>query len=195
MGIGYYNTLVSAQAAGGNLTASLTLTSILPTPCVITLPAGFFEYPGQKLHSRTQGQLGNIVTTPGTITIEKLFGAVVAWNSGALQLGATAHTTLPFWLEVDLTVRAIGSVTAANVMAQGRVTGQQFVVTAGTADTVNGGPTTHATLMAPNTTPAVSSGFSSVGTILIDLQAQFSLNNANAIQVQQYELISCNWGG
>src|SRR5258707_2390904 len=154
MGIGYYNTLVSMQAAGPNLTASNTITSLLNPQAKVPLPAGFFSYIGQNLKIIASGQLGNIVTTPGTLTITFNLGStgtIIVFNGGALQLGATEPTTLPFWLEIDLTLRALGTGTepTANFMGLGKITGQQFVVTAGTADTVNGGPTTHATLLLP----------------------------------------------
>jgi len=56
--------------------------------------------------------------------------------------------------------------------------------------------TTPATLLFPNaSSPAVSVNFDSTATQIIDLFGAFSLNNANAIQVLQYELISPNWGG
>src|SRR5258708_32575852 len=69
MGIGYYNSLVTMQAAGPNLTASTTATSLLNAQAKVTLPAGFFAYAGQKLLVRAQGQIGNVVTTPGTLTL------------------------------------------------------------------------------------------------------------------------------
>src|SRR5713101_3714285 len=100
MGIGYYNSLVTMQAVGPNLTGSLTATSLLNPQAKLTLPAGFFTYIGQKLKILASGQLGNIVTTPGTLTIDVRFGSVVVFNGAAMQLSSTAHTTLPFWLEI-----------------------------------------------------------------------------------------------
>jgi hypothetical protein len=193
MGIGYYNSLVTMQAAGPALTASLTATSLLNPQAKITLPANFFAYIGQKLKIYASGQLGNIVTTPGTLTIDlRTAGGIVLWNGGAMQLSSTAHTTLPFWLEADLTLRALGTGAepTANFMGQGRMTAQALSLTA-VADST----TTPATLLLPNTTPAVGSNFDSTATQTLDLFGTFSLNNANAITVQQYEVLSPNWGG
>ncbi len=200
MGIGYYNSLVTMQAQGPNLTASTTATSLLNPQAKVPLPAGFFSYIGQKLKVIASGRLGNIVTTPGTLQITFQLGStgtIVVFDGGQLQLGATAHTTLPFWLEIDLTLRALGTGAepTANFIGLGKITGQQFVVTAGTADTVNGGPTTHATLLMPNVTPVVGISFDSTIANVPDLLGKFSLNNANAIQLEQYELLSPNWGG
>lgn len=180
--------LAVALAAGANLTASTTATSILPTAALFVLPAGFFDRPGKMLKLTATGQLGNIVTTPGTLTLSvKLGGTVVAFNGGAMQLSSTAHTALPFWLEILLTCRSVGSGTAATLIGQGNMTAQALSLTA-VADST----TSPATLMLPNTTPAVGTGFDSTVGQSVDLQAAFSLNNANAIQLQQYALIAMN---
>src|SRR5258708_26012131 len=107
MGIGYYNSLVTLQAAGPNLTASLTATSLLNPQGKVTLPAGFFSYIGQKLKINAQGQLGNIITTPGTLTIDVRFGSVVVFNGGAMQLRSAAHPTLPILVVTETTFRAL----------------------------------------------------------------------------------------
>jgi hypothetical protein len=193
MGIGFYNSLVTMQAAGPNLTASNTATSLLNPQAKVTLPAGFFAYIGQKLIIKAQGQLGNIVTTPGTLTIDVRFGgSVIVFNGGAMQLSSTAHTTLPFWLDIELTLRALGTGAepTANFMGQGKMTAQSLSLTA-VADST----TTLATLLLPNTTPTVGTSFDSTAAQSVDLFGTFSLNNANAIQVQQYEVLSPNWGG
>lgn len=170
-------------AAGPNLTASNTATSILPTSAIWMMPANTLQV-GTKLKFTAVGQLGNIVTTPGTLTLDVfLGGSVVAFNGGAMQLSSTAHTTLPFWLEIILTCRAVGNSTSANFMGQGRMTAQSLSLTA-VADST----TTPATLLLPNTTPAVGTGFDSTVAQSVNLRGTFSLNNANAIQVQQYAL-------
>ena len=194
MGIGYYNSLVTMQAAGPNLTASTTATSLLNAQAKVTLPAGFFAYIGQKLLVRVQGQIGNVVTTPGTLTLNFNLGSAgttVVWNSGAIALSTTVHTTLPFWLEIDLTVRSLGSGTAATFMPQGRMTALpiQAVQQADPATLLS-----HNTLMLPTTVPATTTFDSTIANVC-DLVGTWSLNNADAIQVQQYEVISCNWGG
>jgi hypothetical protein len=44
-------------------------------------------------------------------------------DTGNIQLNATAHTTLPFWLEFLLTLRSDGpGATAAQFMVQARLT-------------------------------------------------------------------------
>lgn len=179
--------LAVATAAGANLTASTTATSILPTDAVYTLPANFFTV-GKMLRIVAAGQLGNIVTTPGTLTIDVfLGGSVVAFNGGAMQLSSTAHTALPFFLEIMLTCRSVGSGTSATLMGQGQMSGQALSLTA-VADST----TSPATLLLPNTTPAAGTGFDSTVAQKVDLRAKFSLSNANAIQLHQYALIAMN---
>ena len=187
---GYVETLVTAQVAGANLTASTTATSLLPTAARFTLPPNFFANAGKALRIRAAGQLGNIVTTPGTLTIDVRMGPtsnIIVFNGGAMQLSSTAHTTLPFDLEIMLTCRAIGGGTSANLIGQGKMTAQSLSLTA-VADSA----TTPATLLLPNTTPAVGTGFDSTVAMVVDLFGTFSLNNANAIQLQQYWLESMN---
>lgn len=176
----WVQTLITAQVSGSNLTASLTATSILPAAAKYTLPANTLNI-GQAIRIKASGQLGNIVTTPGTLTIDVKFGSTVVFSGAAMQLSSTAHTTLPFWYEALLTVRAIG--TAANFMGQGYMTSQSLSLTA-VADST----TTPATLLLPNTTPAVGTNFDSTVANVIDFFATFSLNNANAIQLHQYSV-------
>lgn len=186
----WQETLVSATAAGANYTASTTPTSLLPTPAVYTLPANFFSV-GKVLRITATGQLGNIVTTPGTLTLDVRFNTtpIVVFNGGAIQLSSTAHTTLPFWLQIMLTCRAIGSGTSANLIGQGSIISQavSFTVNAdlSTSNTIGG-------TLIPNTVPTVGTGFSSVVANTVDLFGVFSLNNANAIQVHQYTLEALN---
>lgn len=179
-------TLVTAQGAGTTLTASTAATSILPPQAVFTLPQNFFDAPGKSLLITATGQLGNIVTTPGTLTLDVfLGGATVAFNGGAMQLSSTAHTTLPFWLQILLTCRAVG--TTGNLMGQGTMTAQALSLTA-VADST----TTAATLLLPNTTPAVGSNFDTTLAQSVNLRGTFSLSNANAITLQQYTLTALN---
>src|SRR5258705_7257099 len=131
----WQETLVSAQADGNNLTASTTATSIIPAAARYTLPANYFAI-GKALRLRIFGRLGNIVTTPGTITFDVRMGPTsnIIVFTGVCQMSGTAHTTLPFFVEFMLTCRAIGSGTAANLMGQAMGLAQAFAVTAGTAD-------------------------------------------------------------
>lgn len=185
MGIGFYNSLVTLQAAGPAVTGTAAAT-LLNSQAKWACPGQFFESLGQKLYLRAQGMLSNIVTTPGTLTFNLLYGATAVWTSAAINMPNTAQTSLPFWLEVDLTTRIQGNV--AQFMGQGRVTSLNMQIATGAiAATPN-------TLMLPATTPALGTAFDNTAAALVDFQATFSITG-NSITLQQYELISCNWGG
>lgn len=185
----WQETLISAQVSGNTLTASTAATSLLPAAARYTLPANYMAI-GKVLRIRFAGQLGNIVTTPGTLTLDVRMGPtsnIIVFNGGAMQLSSTAHTALPIMGEVMLTCRAIGGSTSANLMGQAWVASQSLSLTA-VADST----TTPAQLLAPNTTPAVGTGFDSTVPMVVDLFGTFSLNNANAITLTQYTLEALN---
>lgn len=157
----------------------------------MALPAQYFAYVGQKIRITAQGQISNVVTTPGTVTFDVRFGSTVVFTSGAIPQSTTAHTSLPFWIDIELTCRAVG--TSANLMGQGRAQSLVFQV-AQQADA--GTILTHNTVLIPTTTPAVGNNFDSTATQVIDFFGTFSVSNAGtAMTLQQYEVIGCNWGG
>lgn len=183
----WVQTLYAIEVAGPALTNSLVATSILPTAGPgYTFPASYFSYIGQQILIIGAAQLSNVVTTPGTLTLDIRLGGTVVYTSGAMQMSTTAHTNLPIWYEILLTLRAIG--TAANFMGQGKISGQPMSLTA-VADST----TTVATLMMPNTVPAVGNNFNSKVSQALDHFATFSVNTATtSIQLQQFSVISLN---
>jgi len=156
--------------------------------CKYTVPAGFFV-PGKTLEINMRGDMSNIVTTPGTITFQVMVGAVIAFTTGAIQFSTTAHTTLPFWLDIDLTCQLEGGGTQAKLMGQAKITSNCISNTA-VADSV---ASDIPTLMGPNTTPALGTGFDSTAAQKIDIFAGFSISNAgNGVRSRQYRLIAWN---
>ena len=188
-GYTYTECIATMQAAGPNLTASTTPSSLLNAQAKATLKPGFFDRAGKAVLVKFAGQLGNIVTTPGTLTLDVRMGPtsnIIVFNGGAMQLSSTAHTTLPIIGEILLTCRSVGG-GGATLMGQGIVTSLCLSLTA-VADST----TTPATLLMPNTTPAVGTGFDSTVSMVVDMFGTFSLNNANAIQLHQYWLYEVN---
>lgn len=167
---------------GPSLSNSLTATSLLNSGDKGYIIPSWLEV-GTMIRITFAGRLSNIVTTPGTLTLDVRFvggSTVVVFNGGAMQLSTTAHTTLPIYGEILLTCRAKG--TSANFMGQGRVSSQCLSLTA-VADST----TTPATLLMPNTTPAVGTNFDSTVGQLVDFFATFSIQNAgNLLQLHQY---------
>jgi hypothetical protein len=118
-----------------------------------------------------------------------MLGAVIAWTSGAINFSTTAHTSLPFWLDVDLTCQVDGAGTQAKLMGQGILTSQAVSNTAAADSVASSLPT----LMLPNTTPALGTGFDSTASQKTDLFVGFSVSNAgNGVRIRQYRLRALN---
>jgi hypothetical protein len=184
----WHETLVTQQAAGTLFNTYTTAKTVLNAQALYTLPAGWW-YVGRKLCVRVQGAVSNLVTTPGTMNFQVKMGSVAAFDSGSIQLNATAHTTIPFWLDIDLTCRAVGNSTNANLMGLGLLVGKMFTLTAGQTDDAQG----HMPITVPVTAPAVGTGFDSTIANIVDFFVGFSISNAaNGVQIQQYELIAKN---
>ena len=171
----WVESLASAGAAGPSLSNSSSATSILNPQEKLVLPAQYFSSVGRALRLTVTGRLSNIVTTPGTLTLALKFGSTVVFTSGAMQMSATAHTTLPFYLQVILVCRAIGSTST--------LIGQGSIVSA----CVDG------TLLVPATAPAVGTAFDGSASQIVDLAATFSIADAgNLIQCEEFLLESLN---
>lgn len=186
---GFRQRIITMQASGSLLNTFTTAKSILNPQAVLPLPAGFFANPGIEASIRVGGAISNIVTTPGTITFQVMLGSVVVWTSGAVQLNATAHTTLPFTLDLRLTCQVVGNSTTAKLIGIGVLTGVMFTKTAAQTDGAN----TETVINVPVTAPAQGTGFDSTAAQTIDFWAGFSISNAgNGIQAHQYSVDSEN---
>lgn len=183
-GQSWQQTLVTQQAAGTLFTTYTTAKSVINPQALITLPAGdAFWRIGKKLVVKFKAGVSNIVTTPGLFNVQVKIGSAVVYDSGNMQLNATAHTTLPLWGEIELTCRSLGSGTAATLMGLGQFTGIMLTRTAGQTDDVQG----MQTLVAPATAMAVGAGFDSTIANIMDLWVGFTISNAgNGIQIQTY---------
>jgi hypothetical protein len=182
----WVETLVTQQAAGTSFATFTTAKTVINAQALYTLPPGFWSI-GKTLEIDVMGEISNIVTTPGTITMQVMMGSIVAFTTGAMQMSTTAHTALPFWLKAQVTCRAVGASTSANLMGQAVIISQAVSVSG--ADATTG----HASLVAPNTTPAVGTGFDSTISNILDFWVGFSISNAaNLVRVSQYTVKSLN---
>lgn len=182
------NVLAVQEAAGTLFNTYTTSKTVINPQALKVLPDGFWRI-GKAVRVTVAGGLSNIVTTPGTVTMEVKIGSVVAFTTGAIQLNATAHTLLPFWLDVLLTCRSVGSSTSATLMGMGRLQGIQPTLTAAQVDAVNTG----GIFSSPATAPAVGTGFDSTIANILDFWTGFSISNAgNGIQVAQYVVEELN---
>ena len=173
--------LINSQVDGTALNTSTTATSIIPAAAKYTLPTNFADI-GRVLKVTATGRISNIVTTPGTLTLDVRMGGTVVFNGGAFSLNTIAKTNVGWWFEALLTCRAIGAGTGTTWFGQGRFTSESVVGSAaGTALSVS----------LPASAPAVGTGVDSTVALVVDLFATFSVSNAsNSIQVHNYVLES-----
>src|SRR5258708_6380791 len=136
-GIPFYSQVLSSQRKVGTSFGTFTTAKTVINPDeLIQLPPNYLTV-GSKFRVKVSGGLSNIVTTPGTITFQIMMGSIVVWTSGAIQLNATAHTLLPFWLEVMMRLDSGGVTTAAKFLSTGVLSGIQPTLTAAQVDAVN----------------------------------------------------------
>ena len=185
---GYMEVLSAAQSAGAALTNTTTPTSLLPSQAIHTIAPDDWDL-GKSLLIKAAGSISNVVTAAPTITLNVLFGSTTVFTTGAVICSTTAHTNVPWMLEIMLTCRSLGSGTSATVMGQGQIISRAFVDVSGADVTTTG----HPTLMTPETAPAVGTGFSSNASQLVDLQGVWSAASAsNSITLHQYWLAQLN---
>lgn len=183
----FTQTLTSARATGTLFNTYTTAKTVINATDLVTLPANYLTI-GSTFRVKASGGLSNIATTPGTVTFQIMMGTIVAWTSGAIQMSTTAHTLIPFDLEVILRTNAIGSGTSANFLGMGKLNGIMFTVGAGADST-----TVVGTFPVPATAPAVGTGFDSTIANILDFWTGFSVSNAgNGIQVYNYSVEQLN---
>lgn len=184
---GWDQTIVTQRTAGTLFNTYTTAKTVINQQDLYGFYPNYFQL-GSKLQIDVAGAISNIVTTPGTVTFQVMLGSVVAWSSGAVQLNATAHTTLPFTLSVGLTCQltntSVGGA-VAKLMGLGRLSGVMFTLTAAQVDAVN----TPGTFLVPATAPALGTAFDSTVSQTLDFWVGFSINNAgNGVRVDQYDV-------
>ncbi len=177
-------TLAYQRAAGPANNNYTTAKTCINPDALWTAPPNYF-YVGQRLRVRASGSISNIVTTPGLINFQVKIGSVAAFDTGTMQMNATAHTTLPFWLDIEMTIRSVGSGSAATLIGQSIFTYKGITFTAAQTDDAQDMPT----LLAPATAPAAGTGFDSTIANIVDFWCGFTIAaSGNQIQVQQYGL-------
>lgn len=185
---GWQETLISSQLDGPQLLNTTTQASVLPAQAQYTLPANKLSYIGQCLKLTAHGRISCVVTTPGTLLFQVLFGATALYNSGSATMGLNivAKTDVAFWLEILLTVRSMtftGTAATATFMQHGMFTSEAVV--GSPLPTVGGA----GTLLIPASAPAVTPTFDPTASQKVDLQAKFSVATATtALTVHQYKL-------
>jgi hypothetical protein len=183
----FSQTLITSQVDGPTLTAAASAT-MLPAAAKYTLPNNFFSI-GTALRISAHGRMSQVITTPGTARFDVRLGgsSIVVFDSLAIALDtAAAHTTMPWFLEILLTCRAIGAGTTANLMGVGK-----FFY-----EGIAGSPTTApkgvvAAMLPWNTAPAVGAGFDSTAANVVDMNFTQTVATGS-LTVHGYVLESLN---
>jgi hypothetical protein len=182
----WQETLVSAQGDGAQILDSSTAVSIIPPAAKITLPNNWFQI-GRSLRLTLAGRLSNVITTPGTLTLDFRLLAVIAFTTQAIPLNIVAKVGLPWFMQVILTCRSIGASTSAALMAQGFFCSEGYV---GAPLPAVGGA---GMVLVPNTAPAVGTGFDSTAANTVDIFGKFSVTtDPTALTLHQYLLEALN---
>lgn len=158
-----YVPLVIGTTDGPTLTAAAAA-SCIPVANRLILPNNYWTV-GKSWKVLLQGRISCAVTTPGTFRMDFRTGpsgTIVAYDSGALNLNIVAKTTVPWWFELDLVCRAVGTATSSNLFGMGRFTSEAVIAAALPAAGSNG------VLLAPVSAPAVGTGFDNTAANAVD---------------------------
>ncbi len=161
----WQETIVSGSTDGPTLTAAARA-SCIPTASKITLPNNFF-YIGRKVLFKMSGRISCAVTTPGTARFDICMGSAgttIVFDSLALNLNVVAKVSVPWYLEVGLLCRAVGSGTTTTFFPMGAQFTSEAVVGA-PLPTVGG----NGSLLIPVATPAVGAGMDNTVASIIDV--------------------------
>jgi hypothetical protein len=184
----WVETLTTAQVDGPTLSTFTTAATILPSAAIYTFPANYF-YIGRRLHVKASGRISTF--TSGTFTVTFTLGTLgtpitVAPGTAGSAMNMLASQTNATWqLDLDMTVRAIGSGTSSTILGIA-VFGSNAL-----AGSTSGAQAT--SYMLPTSAPVVGNGFDSTITQTANLFVACSVSNAsNAITLHQYSLESYN---
>ena len=187
--MGYPQCLKTQHAAGTLFNTYTTAKSVINPQALLVIPANYLQI-GDTLETEVSGAVSTLVTTPGLMNFQVKLGPtanIVVFDSGNVQLNATAHVLIPFWVRISLCLRSDGpGATAAQFMGKSDWHGPMFTKTAGQVDGVN----SDAIIEAPATSPALGTAFDSTVANILDLWAGFTISSAsNGVQIQQYRVM------
>lgn len=175
--------LVASSAVGTLFNTYTTAKSVLVATDLVTLTPNYLKV-GGVFRVRAMGGISNVVTAQPTFTFQIMMGSIVAWSSGAIATDTTAHTLIPFNLEVMLRVDSIGASTAAKFLGMGTLNGIMWTVGAGADST-----TVVGSFPVPAAAPAVGTGFDSTIANILDFWVGIQTSNAgNGVQLYNYSV-------
>lgn len=156
--------IAAAYSDGPTLTAAATA-SLLPTYVPTTLPAGYWQI-GRMWRITASGRISQAVTTPGTARFDLRMAAITVWDSQAMAMNIVAKTNVPWFFELILSCRSVGSGTSATLIGQGMYFSESNILVPVPAT----GPGPGGVVMPYNTAPVAGSGFDSTIANAIDFR-------------------------
>lgn len=157
-------TIVLSATDGPTLTAAARA-SCIPTANRIVLPNAFF-YIGRGIKFLLSGRISCVVTTPGTARYDICMGSAgttIVYDTLAINLNIVAKTTVPWFFEVLLVCRAVGSGTSTTFFPRGQWTSEALVGSA--LPTVSG----NGSVLVPTGAPAVGAGMDNTAASALDM--------------------------
>ena len=112
------------------------------------------------------GRISCAVTTPGTARYDICMGSAgttIVYDTGALNLNLVAKTTVPWFLEVLLVCRAVGTGTSTTFFPRGTWASEAYIGSPAVAAGGNG------SVLAPVTAPAVGAGMDNTAASALDV--------------------------
>lgn len=177
-----YVPLVIGTTDGPTLTAAAAA-SCIPVANRVILPNGYWT-PGKNWLVKVSGRISCAVTTPGTARFDLRTGpsgTIIAFDSGALNLNVVAKTTVPWWLDLKLTCRSVGTGTSTALFGVGRFESEAVV---GSPLPSVGGV---GCLIVPVGTPTIGTGFDNTAGNAVDMFFTQSVATGS-LTVHQYEI-------
>jgi hypothetical protein len=160
--------LVIASTDGPTLTAAAAA-SCIPVASRLILPNNFWTV-GKAIKITLTGRISTVITTPGTARFDVRTGpsgTIVAFDSGALNLKTAAATTnVPFWVEILLTCRTVGTGTSTTLAGSGLF--QSEAVIGSPANTAGGNGSLLFPVLATTSTTG-SAGFDNTAANALDM--------------------------
>ncbi len=157
-------TIVMSATDGPTRTAA-TRASCIPTANRIVLPNNFF-YIGRAIKILMGGRISCVATTPGTARYDICMGSAgttIVYDTGAMNLNTVAKTAVPWFLEVLLVCRAVGTGTTTTFFPCGRWTSEALV---GSPLNSAGG---NGSLQVPVSAPTVGAGMDNTAASALDV--------------------------
>jgi hypothetical protein len=165
--------IASSYNDGATLTAAAT-TSCLPTYVPTTLPAGYWQI-GRVWRLTASGRVSFAVSTPGTFRLDLRFAAITVFDTLALAGNVVVQNTIPWYMEVIMTCRSVGTGTSATLFSQGYIDSMAFLNVAAPAT----GPYAGITPVPYNTAPVAGTGFDSTIANALDFRFTQTTNTGS----------------